>query len=218
LTRARETARGRAWRPAIRRPRGSRPDRKFEAQIRELVAGYPDLAAIVEPLLVARRVLREQLGILHRQLLAVVRRNEVCRRLMTMPGVGPVVALTFRATIDVPARFTSSRSVGAVFGLTPRRHQSGEIDRMGGISKCGDGSRNSSTSTTCPLFPPCPPRRGTEQAALSRASRVRGLRGHSDSRQDEALNETETRSRMAGAEPSKRENVLVHACNGCGFG
>jgi transposase len=106
---------------------------------RELVAGYQDLAAIVEPLLVARRVLREQLGILHRQLLAVVRRDEVCRRLMTMPGVGPVVALTFRATIDVPARFTSSKSVGAVFGLTPRRHQSGEIDRMGGISKCGDG-------------------------------------------------------------------------------
>jgi transposase len=50
-----------------------------------------------------------------------------------------VVALTFRATIDVPARFTKSKSVGAVFGLTPRRHQSGEIDRMGGISKCGDG-------------------------------------------------------------------------------
>ena len=57
---------------------------------------------------------------------------------MTMPGVGPVVALTFRATVDVPCRFTSSKAVGAVFGLTPRRHQSGEIDRMGSISKCGD--------------------------------------------------------------------------------
>jgi transposase len=57
---------------------------------------------------------------------------------MTMPGVGPVVALTFRATVDVPARFTNSKTVGAIFGLTPRRHQSGEIDRMGGISKCGD--------------------------------------------------------------------------------
>jgi transposase len=111
---------------------------KFEARIRELVADYPDLAAITEPLLIARRVLREQLGVLHRQLLAAVRHDEVCRRLMTTPGVGPVVALTFRATIDVPARFTSSRAVGAVFGLTPRRHQSGEIDRMGGISKCGD--------------------------------------------------------------------------------
>jgi transposase len=111
---------------------------KFEARIRELVANHPDLATIVDPLLIARRVLREQLGVLHRHLLAVVRHDEVCRRLMTMPGVGPVVALTFRATVDVPARFTNSKTVGAIFGLTPRRHQSGEIDRMGGISKCGD--------------------------------------------------------------------------------
>jgi len=111
---------------------------KFEARIRELVANHPDLATIVDSLLVARRVLREQLSVLHRHLLAVVRDDEVCRRLMTMPGVGPVVALTFRATVDVPARFTNSKTVGAIFGLTPRRHQSGEIDRMGGISKCGD--------------------------------------------------------------------------------
>lgn len=111
---------------------------KFEARIRELVANHPDLATIVNSLLIARRVLREQLSVLHRHLLAVVRHDEVCRRLMTMPGVGPVVALTFRATVDVPARFTNSKTVGAIFGLTPRRHQSGEIDRMGGISKCGD--------------------------------------------------------------------------------
>src|SRR5271154_2321218 len=111
---------------------------KFEARIRELVADEADLAAITEPLLIARRVLREQLGILHRRLLAVVREDEVCRRLMTVPGVGPVVALTFRATVDVPARFKNSKALGAVFGFTPRRHQSGEIDRMGGISRCGD--------------------------------------------------------------------------------
>jgi transposase len=111
---------------------------KFEARIRELVANHPDLTTIVDSLLIARRVLREQLSVLHRHLLAVVRDDEVCRRLMTMPGVGPVVALTFRATVDVPARFTNSKTVGAIFGLTPRRHQSGEIDRMGGISKCGD--------------------------------------------------------------------------------
>jgi transposase len=112
---------------------------KFEDRVRELLADYPDVAAIIEPLLIARRVLREQLGVLHRQLLEIVRRDEVCRRLMTTPGVGPVVALTFRATIDVPTRFTRSKSVGAAFGLTPRRQQSGEIDRMGRISKCGDG-------------------------------------------------------------------------------
>jgi transposase len=79
---------------------------KFEARIRELVAEHSDLVAIVEPLLIARKVLREQLGVLHRQLLAAVRHDEVCRRLMTMPGVGPVVALTFRVTVDVPGRFT----------------------------------------------------------------------------------------------------------------
>jgi transposase len=111
---------------------------KFEARIKELVENLPDLAALVEPLLVVRRVLREQIAILHRRLLAIVRNDEVCRRLMTTPGVGPVVALTYRATIDVPARFRNSRAVGAVMGLTPCKYQSGESDRTGAISKCGD--------------------------------------------------------------------------------
>jgi transposase len=111
---------------------------KFEARIRELVENLPDLAALVEPLLVVRRVLRQQLGILHRRLLAIVRDDEVCQRLMTVPGVGPVVALTYRATVDVPARFHNSKAVGASFGLTPSRHQSGESERTGAISKCGD--------------------------------------------------------------------------------
>jgi transposase len=62
----------------------------------------------------------------------------VCRRLMTTSGVGPVVALTFRATVDVPARFRKSKSVGAVFGLACSRYQSGEIDWSGSISRCGD--------------------------------------------------------------------------------
>jgi transposase len=111
---------------------------KFEARIKELVENLPDLAVLVEPLLIVRRVLREQIGILHRRLLTIVRDDEVCRRLMTIPGVGPVVALTYRATVDVPARFRKSKAVGAVFGLTPTQHQSGESDRPGGISRCGD--------------------------------------------------------------------------------
>jgi transposase len=111
---------------------------KFEARIQELVENLPDLAVLVEPLLVVRRVLREQIGILHRRLLAIVRDDEVCRRLMTVPGVGPVVALTYRATVDVPARFRHSKAVGAVFGLTPSKYQSGEINRSGAISRCGD--------------------------------------------------------------------------------
>jgi transposase len=111
---------------------------RFEARIRELVEGLPDLAALVEPLLVVRQVLREQVAVLHRRLLAVVRDDEVCRRLMTTPGVGPLVALTYRTTVDVPARFRKSKSVGAVFGLTCSRDQSGERDRAGAISRCGD--------------------------------------------------------------------------------
>src|SRR5437868_7892483 len=111
---------------------------KFEGRIKELIENLPDLAVLVEPLLVVRRVLREQIGVLHRRLLAVVRDDDVCRRLMTVPGVGPVVALTYRATVDVPARFRNSKAVGAVFGLTPSKYQSGEVDRTGAISKCGD--------------------------------------------------------------------------------
>ena len=112
---------------------------KFEGRIKELVADIPDLAGMVEPLLIVRRVLREQIAVLHRRLLAIVKDDAVCRRLMTIPGVGPVVALTYRATVDVPARFRNSKAVGAVFGLTPARYQSGESDRTGAISKCGDG-------------------------------------------------------------------------------
>src|SRR6188508_3139017 len=111
---------------------------RFEARIRKLVEDLPDLAALVEPLLIVRRTLREQFCILHRRLLAIVRDDEVCRRLMTAPGVGPVVSLTYRATVDVPARFRKSKSVGAVFGLTCAKYQSGEVDWDGRISRCGD--------------------------------------------------------------------------------
>jgi len=111
---------------------------KFEARIKALIENVPDLAELVEPLLIVRRALREQIGILHRRLLIIVRGDDVCRRLMTVPGVGPVVALTYRATVDVPVRFRNSKAVGAVFGLTPSKYQSGETDRSGAISRCGD--------------------------------------------------------------------------------
>ncbi len=109
----------------------------FEARIRELVEGFR-LAAIVEPMLTVRRVLREQFAVLHRMLLRLVRHDPVCRRLMTAPGVGPVVALTYRAAVDQPQRFLHSKAVGASAGLTPKRVQSGESDYDAGISKTGD--------------------------------------------------------------------------------
>lgn len=117
---------------AVTRPR-------FGMAVRELVAGDPILASIVEPLLSAHERLVAETGRLHKLLLQTVRSDQVCRRLMTMPGVGPVTALTYRATVDDPARFRRSRSVGAYLGLTPRRYQSGETDRVGRITKVGDG-------------------------------------------------------------------------------
>lgn len=110
----------------------------YEARVRHLVEGFPVLAAIVEPLLQVRRVMREQFAALHKMLLDRVRHDPVCRRFMTIPGVGPVAALTYRASVDQPHRFLHSRDVGAHAGLTPRRHQSGEIDYDGRITKCGD--------------------------------------------------------------------------------
>ena len=111
---------------------------RCEARVRELVAGFPRLAAIAEPLLNVRRVMRQQFAVLHKMLLDTVRGDPVCRRLMTAPGVGAVVALTYRATVDQPQRFAHSRAVGAHVGLTPKRYQSGETDYDGGVSKCGD--------------------------------------------------------------------------------
>jgi transposase len=117
---------------------GTVSTRGYEARIRELVEGFPKLAAIVEPLLIVRRVMRQQFAVLHKMLLDTVRHDPICRRLMTAPGVGVVVALTYRATIDQPQRFVHSRAVGAHVGLTPKRYQSGEIDYDGRVSKCGD--------------------------------------------------------------------------------
>jgi len=111
---------------------------RFEARVRELVADAPRLRAIVSPILIARSALAAQYTVLHKMLLDLAKDDAVCRHLMTVPGVGPVVAMTFRATIDQPARFARSKAVGAHFGLTPRRYQSGELDYSGRISKCGD--------------------------------------------------------------------------------
>ncbi|MEQ8731918.1 IS110 family transposase [Roseitalea porphyridii] len=114
--------------------------RRWEDRVRDVVSGHPTLSAILEPLVAARTALLEQLGRLDERLLAVAREDPVCRLLMTAPGVGAVVALTFRAAVDDPARFRSSKAIGPCFGLTPRRYQSGETDRSLGISKAGDAA------------------------------------------------------------------------------
>lgn len=112
----------------------------FEARVRELIdRSDPIFAMTVEAMLDVRRAILEGYDRLHRVLLQVVQHDAVCRRLMTVPGVGPVAALSFKVGVDDPHRFARSRTVGAHFGLAPRRHQSGtSIDYEGRISKQGD--------------------------------------------------------------------------------
>jgi transposase len=111
---------------------------RFEARIRELVSGQAMLETVIGSMLAARAALQTEFARLHRSLLALVRADPVCQRLMSVPGVGAVVAITFRSGIDDPSRFRRSRDVGPHFGLTPRKYQSGELDVTGSISKVGD--------------------------------------------------------------------------------
>lgn len=112
---------------------------KYEQHIRELLVNFSDLAEIIEPLLTAREKLRSEFAILDRKVRLEAQSDPVCQRLMTVPGVGPIVSLAYMATIDIPARFRSSRSVGAILGLTPLINQSGESNRIGRVTLCGDG-------------------------------------------------------------------------------
>ena len=113
---------------------------RWDAGVREAISGHPALLQILEPLLVARGALREQLILLDKRVRDAAKADRVCRRLMTAPGVGAIVAMTFRAAVDQPERFRSSKQIGACFGLTPRKYQSGETDRTGAISRAGDAS------------------------------------------------------------------------------
>ena len=110
----------------------------FDARVRELIEGNSILQASVEPVLRARTVLREEYTVLENLIRDLARADPVCNLMMTMPGVGAVVALTVRSAIDDPGRFRSSKDVGPWVGLTPRRNQSGEKDVVGSITKAGD--------------------------------------------------------------------------------
>jgi transposase len=110
----------------------------FAARVRELAGDDPLVMPLVDPLLAILATMLDQLRHLTKQVLDIVRGEQTCRRLMSVPGVGPITALAFRATIDRPDRFTRSRDVGAHLGLTPARYQSGETDIQGKISRCGD--------------------------------------------------------------------------------
>jgi transposase len=117
---------------------GATTPKTFEGRVRELVADHQTLLVIAEALLTTRATLQEQLRGLEKRVRSAAREDARTRLLMSVPGVGAVVALTYVAAIDDPARFRSSKAAGAHFGLTPRKYQSGETDVTGRISKVGD--------------------------------------------------------------------------------
>lgn len=98
----------------------------------------PDLEALFVPLIAAMEAVEKELGGIDKVLNARAKADPVASRLMTVPGVGPITALTFTASIEDPQRFSRSEDVGAYAGLAPRRSQSGERDTNGRISKAGD--------------------------------------------------------------------------------
>jgi transposase len=119
---------------------GKTTARSFAGRIQELVEGHPNLEAIGKALLSVRSALLHEFNAFEKRVRAMSRSDARTRLLMSTPAVGPIVALTYAAAVDDPARFKSSKQTGPHFGLTPRRYQSGETDRSGRISKIGDAS------------------------------------------------------------------------------
>ena len=112
---------------------------RYAERVQELASGNPMLERVTEAMLRSRDALRAEMTALDKRARDLARDEATCRRLMTVPGVGPLTALTFTSAVDDPGRFGSSKRVGAHFGLTPKKHQSGETDITGGITKAGDG-------------------------------------------------------------------------------
>jgi transposase len=119
---------------------GKTTARSFAARIRELVAGQANLELVAAGLLAAHAALRREFNGFDKRVRMLAREHVQARLLMTMPAVGPIVALTYACAIDDPARFKSSKQTGAHFGLTPKKYQSGQTDYTGRISKIGDAA------------------------------------------------------------------------------
>ena len=112
----------------------------FAERIKELVSRHPNLQVIAESLLAIREVLLREFRSFERRVRTMARHDERTRLLMTTTGVGPIISLTYVAAIDNPARFEHSKTVGAHYGITPTKYQSGETEYTGRISKIGDKS------------------------------------------------------------------------------
>jgi transposase len=119
---------------------GPTTKRSFASRISELVAGHPALETIAVAMLAAHMVLVREFNGFEKRVRAMSLLDTKARLLMSTPAVGPIISLTYASAIDDPSRFTSSKQAGPLFGLTPKKYQSGETDYSGRISKLGDAS------------------------------------------------------------------------------
>lgn len=111
---------------------------KRTERLNALFAQKPELRPILAPLVAGLEALDAQIGVSTRSLKARAEADPVCQRLMSVPSVGPIIALSYKSSIEDPGRFRRSEDAGAYAGLVPRRSQSGERDYNGRISKAGD--------------------------------------------------------------------------------
>ena len=165
---------------------------RFDRRVEELLADRGDLAPIVRPMLVAWRQLREQIAAFDKAVRALAKASPTCRLLMSVPGIGALSVLAYVSTVEDPERFARSRSVGAHIGLTPRQYQSGEVDRSGRISRCGD------TLTRTLLY----------EAAVVLLTRVRRASGLKDWAQAIAKRSRPGKARVALA---RKLSVILHS-------
>lgn len=111
---------------------------KRRERLHALYQQRPDLEQLFAPLVATMEAIEGQLRASNKLLEGRASDDAVRSRLMSVPRVGPITALTFTATVEDPHRFARSEDVGAYAGLVPRRNQSGERDVRGNISKAGD--------------------------------------------------------------------------------
>jgi transposase len=119
---------------------GKTTKRNFASRTSELVVGHPALETIAAAMLSVHMALLREFNGLEKRVRAMSLLDAKARLLMSTPAVGPIISLTYASAIDDPFRFTSSKRAGPLFGLTPKKHQSGETDYSGRISKNGDAS------------------------------------------------------------------------------